>query len=417
MDDPPLPSRSRVSVVSAVLVAALFFAVIPTIVGATYLALLAVAARRIVSPAADHSLTFTIIVPAHDEVIGIASTIRSVLAVDYPRDRFRVLVVADNCTDDTALVARSVGATVTERRSESERGKGYALAHAYRLVLEDGWSDAVVVVDADTVVSPNLLGAIGARLAAGAECAQAEYGVRNTEDGWRTRLMALALTLHHSLRSLGRERLRLSCGLHGNGMAFRCTLLDRIPHRSTALVEDIEYGLTLGVRGVRAAYVPEATVLGEMPVDEAASRTQRDRWERGRRQLVRRWTVPLLRAGVRRGGGIALDLAADLLIPPLVSFVAFIVAGNVAALALWRFGRSDPLLPGLWLLSLGLLVVYIARGCSLSPAGWRVVRDLVWVPVYAAWKLSLRFRGGRDATWIRTARAARPESERSSAEK
>ncbi len=392
----------------------LAIAIVPVLLGALYLALLAVAARRVAAPLPDTTLTITVVVPAHDEADGIASTVRSLLAMDYPRERFRVLVVADNCSDATASVARTAGAIVAERHDVDNRGKGHALAHAYALVLRERWADAVVVVDADTIVSANLLGAVGARLVAGADCAQAEYGVRNVDDSWRTRLMALAFTLHHTLRSLGRERLKLSCGLHGNGMAFRTSLLARVPHRSTALVEDIEYGLTLGVSGVRAVYIPEATVRAEMPVDEAASRTQRDRWERGRRVLVRSWTWPLLRAVAGVGGAVALDLVADLLVPPLVTFVAMQLLGTVVAVTLWWMGQIGIVLPALWMLSLGLLVVYIARGCSLSPAGWRVVRDLAWVPVYAVWKLSLRFRGGYDATWIRTARVVRPESERDS---
>lgn len=399
---------------SVLLSVLLSIAIVPALFGATYLALLALAARRVEAPSPDATLAVTVIVPAHDEADGIASTVQSLLAMDYPRDRFRVLVVADNCTDATADIARAAGAIVTERRDVDNRGKGHALVHAYALVLRERWADAVVVVDADTIVSANLLGAVGARLVAGAECAQVEYGVRNADDSWRTRLMALAFTLHHTLRSLGRERLRLSCGLHGNGMAFRTSLLARIPHRSTALVEDIEYGLTLGVCGVRALYIPEATVRAEMPVDEAASRTQRDRWERGRRLLVRTWTLPLLRSVAGVGGAIALDLVADLLVPPLVTLVAMQLLGGIVAVTLWWLGLIGVVLPALWMLSLGLLVVYIARGCSLSPAGWRVVRDLAWVPVYAVWKLSLRFRGGHDATWIRTARVVRSESERDS---
>src|SRR5205823_3666605 len=100
------------------------------------------------------------------------------------------------------------------------RGKGYALAHAFEHALDDGFADAVAVVDADTSVSPNLLRAFAGRFDRGAVAAQAEYGVSNPEASWRTRLMVIALSLFHTLRSLARERLGVSAGLRGNGMAF-----------------------------------------------------------------------------------------------------------------------------------------------------------------------------------------------------
>jgi len=390
----------------------LVLASIPALAGGAYLARLGLAARRISAPAPNRSLRFSIVVPAHDEATGIVRTVQSLLALDYPPELCRVVVVADNCTDATATLARGAGAMVLERNDTTRRGKGYALMFAYDAVIRDAWADAIVVVDADTIVSTNLLTAAGARLANGEECAQAEYGVRNADESWRTRLMSLAFTLHHTLRSLGRERLMLSCGLRGNGMAFRTALLKRIPHQSTALAEDVEYGLALGLAGVRVAYLHEATVLGEMPATEAASRTQRDRWERGRRELTRQWSKPLLRAALARNGTLARDLLADLWVPPLVSFSTFVTTGCSLSVLLWTLGWADALAPLFWAFSFLLLLVYIGRGCALSPAGWRVIRDVVWVPVYVFWKFSARLRPARGSAWVRTARVATPDADR-----
>ena len=384
---------------------ALALAALPVLGAAGYLAALAVAARPIVPPAGVAPLSLDVVVPAHDEEAGIAATVASLLALDYPRDRVRVLVVADNCTDGTAARARAAGALVLERHDPAHRGKGHALAHAFAHVLADGVAAGVVVVDADTVVSPNLLRAMAARLAAGEAAAQAEYGVRNADASWRTRLMAVAFACYHTARSLGRERLGLSCGLRGNGMAFRVDTLRAHPHHAFSRVEDVEYGLGLGAAGVRVAYVPEATVLGEMPATAAAARSQRERWEQGRAGLRRRW-IPRLLAAARREGRVPLDLALDLLVPPLTTLVAVALLGALAAgAAAWR-GAAGAVGALPWAAALVALAVYVGRGAALAGQGPRVLLDLAWAPAYAAWKLALALRPApRSEAWVRTARA------------
>lgn len=387
----------------------LALAAAPVLLGAGYLALLAAAARRVPPPAPTTSVRFDVVVPAHDEEAGITATVASLLALDYPRDRFRVVVVADNCTDATAARARAAGAVVLERRDDAHRGKGYALAHAYAWCLAEGVADAVVVVDADTVVSPNLLRAFAARFAAGAACVQAEYGVRNAGDSWRTRLMAVAFACYHTVRSLARERLGLSCGLRGNGMGFAAEVLRRHPHQAFSRVEDVEYGIALGTAGVRVTYVPEALVLGDMPATAAAARSQRERWEGGRWGLVRRAVPSLLRAARVRRDVVPLDLAADLLVPPLATLVALALLGTgVAAVAVVRGWAGAVGLAG-WVMALACLAAYVARGAAVAGQGPRVLLDLAWGPVYVAWKLALAVRPRPKAereAWVRTTRAA-----------
>ncbi|GJG89211.1 glycosyl transferase [Gemmatimonadetes bacterium T265] len=378
----------------------------PALAAAGYLAALAATARPVAPPPAADSVRFDVVVPAHDEAGGIGATVASLLALDYPRAKFRVLVVADNCTDDTAARARAAGALVLKRHDAARRGKGYALAHAYAACLADGVADAVVVVDADTVVSPNLLRAFAARFAAGEAAVQAEYGVRNATATWRTRLMAVAFACYHTTRSLGRERLRLSCGLRGNGMGFSADTLRRHPHRAFSRVEDVEYGVALGAAGVRVAYVPEATVLGDMPTTAEAAQTQRERWETGRAGLVRRLVPTLVRATIARRDRVPLDLAADLLVPPLTTLVAVAVLGTaIATASAWR-GWAGPLGVAPWGAVLVCLAAYVARGAALAGHGPRVLLDLAWGPAYAAWKLAVALHPRtRGDTWVRTARA------------
>jgi len=381
----------------------LLVASLPFVAAAAYLCALALLARRVAAPTAPAAWTrFAVVVPAHDEEAGIGATVASLRAMRYPPDRFRVLVVADNCSDDTAGRAAAAGAAVLERHDAERRGKGYALAHAFDHVAADGWADAVVVVDADTLVSENLLAAFAARLAAGAQAVQAEYGVRNALASWRTRLMTLAFALFHGVRSLARERLSLSCGLRGNGMAFSCRVLRQVPHRAFSIVEDAEYGIALGLAGHRVWYAWEAHVRGDMASSERASRSQRQRWEGGRRDLVRRLVPTLLVRGLRERSATLLDLAADLLVPPLSTLVIGATVGSMVAVAAFAAGAVR-LAPWPWLAAVSGLLVYVARGWVASGLGLAGLRDLLWAPVYVAWKLSLAVRG-RSREWVRTTR-------------
>jgi cellulose synthase/poly-beta-1,6-N-acetylglucosamine synthase-like glycosyltransferase len=326
--------------------------------------------------------------------------------VEWPAALTSVVVVADNCADQTAARAAAAGARVLERTSASQRGKGYALALAFETLLAEGGTDAIVVVDADTVVSKGLLTAFAARLERGATAVQADYGVRNPDASWRTRLMAVALGMFHVLRSRGRERLQTSCGLRGNGMCFSAALLREVPHDAFSVVEDLEYGIRLGEAGHRVHYADEAHVYGEMVSSERASRSQRQRWEGGRAKMRREHGLRLLLAGLRASNRVLFDLGCDLLVPPLASLVALVALGlGLSALVAALAGGS--VLPTvLFAVGLSALVAYVLRGWALSGTGARGLRDLLFAPVYVAWKVALLVAPGRarPSEWVRTTR-------------
>jgi 1,2-diacylglycerol 3-beta-glucosyltransferase len=379
------------------------------VLGATgYLVLLTLLSRRALLPELrTPHLRFDVVVPAHEEEGGIGATIRSLSAMDYPRELYRVVVVADNCADDTAARARAAGAHVLVRDDPARRGKGYALAHAFERILAEGKTSAVAVVDADSVVSPNLLRAFAAQLDAGASAVQADYAIRNAGASWRTRLMAIAFATVHTLRSLARERLCLSCGLRGNGMCFTTALLSAQPHDAFSVVEDLEYGIRIGFAGHRVRYAATAHVYGDMPTGGRGSHTQRRRWEAGRSRMARLHAWPLVVRGLRMRDRVLLDLGLDLLVPPLATLLALTASGLVASAALsWR---ASHLTLGSWLwlgCTLGLCG-YGLRGWQLSGTGARGLLDLIFVPRYVVWKLLLilkRPAHPRDE-WVRTARA------------
>ena len=349
-------------------------------------------------------LRFDVIVPAHDEAAVIEAAVASLRKLDWPAESFRILVVADNCSDATAALARAAGADVIERFDTTLRGKGYALALAFQHSQARKWADAVVVVDADTQVSANLLEAFAARIETGAKAVQAHYGVSNPHASWRTRLMTIAMASFHRVRSRARERLQLSSGLRGNGWCVTQRLLRQVPYRAYSLAEDIEYGIDLGLAGYRVHYADEAQVSGMMVSGEEASRTQRQRWEDGRMQLIRSRALPLLKAATGPDGGVCLDLALDLLVLPL-SYVAANVALLIMLASLGTLAAPS-LEPWLWLglacaASIGL---YVLRGWSLSGVGLRGLVDLLRAPFFVLWKLLSMLRPHNSAEWVRTKR-------------
>lgn len=379
----------------------LFLLALPALLVSLYLLLFTLLSRSPPVPLpSSRSLRFDVIVPAHNEAAVIAGVVSSLRRLDWPADNFRILVVADNCTDATAALARAAGAKVLERNDSEHRGKGYALAWAFEQSRKAGWAYAVVVVDADSEVSANLLEAFASRIEYGTNIIQAHYGVLNAQDSWRTRLMAIALGAFHRVRSRARERLQLSCGIRGNGWCITHRLLKQVPYQAFSLTEDIEYGIELGLVGYRVHYADEACVNGLMVTGEAASRSQRQRWEGGRLQLIRNKVLPLWRTG----GRVCLDLACDLLVLPL-SWVAINVVLFIL-FAAWAAWWQPALIIWLWLgvFCVVSLMIYVLRGWQLSGVGLRGLMDLMRAPFFVLWKVVVMLRARSSMEWIRTKR-------------
>jgi cellulose synthase/poly-beta-1,6-N-acetylglucosamine synthase-like glycosyltransferase len=379
---------------------------LPLIASCAYLLLLTLLSGTPPIPdTPPRTLKFDVIVPAHDEAEVIGRTVASLRRLDWPADLFRILVIADNCSDATAQLARAAGALALERHDLSRRGKGYALQFAFAASREHGWADAVVVVDADAEVSPNLLQAFAARILAGESAVQAHYGVLNPLASWRTRLITIAKAAFHIVRSRARERLGLSCGIRGNGWCVTRALLARVPYESFSLTEDLEYGIVLGLAGIRIAYADEAHSDADMVSSEQVAGKQRQRWESGRFALIRSKTLPLLANAIRKRDPICLDLALDLLLLPL-SYVALnaalviAIAGVLAVLVEGHFLG--------WLLvgvaCTGTLVLYVLRGWWLSGIGARGMLDLARAPTFLLWKVMLMLRTRKTGEWVRTER-------------
>ena len=369
------------------------------------LTMAALVARTAGPPAGPATRRFALLIPAHDEAILIGRLLESLRQLDYPASGYDVYVVADNCDDNTAPIARSLGARVYERCDRSLQGKGFALRWLLGRIGESGATyDAVVILDADSVVAPNFLRSMDARLEAGSQVIQAYYSVFNAGESPIASLRYAALAALHYLRPLGRSALGLSCGLKGNGMCFSAPILERFPWHWFTLAEDVEFHLALVRQGVRVDFAPETAVLAEMPVSLAQAASQNARWERGRLQLLRQRIPGLVADGVRQRSPLRLDAAAEQLIPPLS--VPFALGGLclVAGLGL---GAGVP--ATLAALSLGGQAIYLLAGLALVRAPLSVYLALGYAPFYIAWKVGVygrAFQGTRSAPWVRTARIA-----------
>jgi cellulose synthase/poly-beta-1,6-N-acetylglucosamine synthase-like glycosyltransferase len=377
---------------------------LPASFSCCYLFALTLLSGAVAAPArSSRRLRFDIVVPAHNEETGIARTIASLRKLEWPAEGFRIWVVADNCTDATATVAQTAGARVLVRSDAALRGKGYALTFGFQASLEQGWADAIVVVDADAEVSANLLEAFASRIEAGAQAVQAHYGILNPWASWRTQLITIAKGAFHIVRSRARERLGVSCGVRGNGWCVTHALLRAVPYASYSLTEDLEYGIELGLAGRRVAYADEAHADADMVSNETIARKQRQRWEQGRFELVRSRTLPLLAAALRRPSAICLDLALDLLVLPL-SYVALNIAALIALAALLSLAYPVLALWAWWGLACGsLMAIHVMRGWQLSGIGLRGLTALLRVPGFLVWKIAVMF-GRKTEGWVKTER-------------
>ncbi len=341
-----------------------------------------------------------VVVPAHNEAQLIRRCVQSILASAEPN--ITVYVIAHNCTDNTAELARSAGAHVFTLQ-DSIGGKGTALDFGFTEATARG-AEAVLVVDADSVVGSGMIAHVTAAFTSGVEALQCRYEVANRDQDACVKLAALAFLGMNVLRPLGRSQLGLSCGIFGNGFGLRTDMLARVPYAANSLVEDLEYHLHLVRAGVRVHFLNQVAVYGEMPGNSAATGSQRARWEGGRIRMRRLWTRPLT-AQVLRGRWRMVEPLLDLLALPLGSEVA------VLGLTLLLGSISGKV----WLIAYGGLGVltaafYLGVAASLGAHPRESLTALVAAPRYLVWKFFLQRKTRRaarsDAPWIRTAREA-----------
>jgi cellulose synthase/poly-beta-1,6-N-acetylglucosamine synthase-like glycosyltransferase len=345
-----------------------------------------------------------VLIPAHNEASGIATTLQSVMPQLQPDDR--LLVIADNCTDLTASIARQCGAEVTERSHATQRGKGYALDHGLRHLLQGPKVDIVVMVDADCTLATDAMDHLIRACHETQGPVQGRYLMRAPAGSpIKLKVAQFAWMIKNRVRPRGMQAMGLPCHLTGAGMAFPTQDLAGVPLASGNLVEDMQLGLDLSRDGKAVAYCDEAVVYSEFPTSEQGLNSQRQRWEHGHLQTIFQQAPGLALAALKSRNVPLFGLALDLVIPPLTSLVMLMLVwfGLSALFAAWS-GQTTALLVAMWSLT------WVMAGVSLAWArGGKDIlsaRELMSIGQYMASKFPVYFSflTRRQVSWVRTHR-------------
>ena len=344
-----------------------------------------------------------VLIPAHDEAEGIAATINSILPQLKPGDR--LIVVADNCTDDTARIARMNGAEAIERHDLSHRGKGYALDFGIRFIAQDP-PDVVVIIDADCSIRDNTFNKL------------VEYSLRHDRPvqslylmlapagaGLKTKIAEFAWIVKNWVRPLGFAKLGLPCQLMGTGMAFPWEIIFRENLANGNIVEDMKLGIDLCKSGKPPLFYAGTIVTSYFPNTAGAQSGQRTRWEHGHLGMILSETPQLFRLAISKGNKNLLGMAFDLCVPPLALLVVMLSGLLIlTGCAYWAGLSSVPLR-----IVISAAVIFV-MAILLAWWGWgrHIISLLTFllIPIYVVSKIPyyVGFLWKRQKNWVRTDR-------------
>lgn len=354
-------------------------------------------------PTSEKRPSVAVLIPAHDEAAGIGATLETLLPQLAQTDR--LVTIADNCTDETANIARQFGVTVLERQDTENRGKGYAVNFGLQF-LADNPPDVVVMMDADCRVEPGTLDTISRLAIETSSPVQATYLMEcPPQPTPKDSISALAFQVKNWVRPQGLAQFGLPCLLTGTGMAFPWSVIHQVPLEGGNLVEDMQLGLDLAVAGYAPVFSPQARVMGMLPQQEKAAKNQRTRWEHGHLQTLRSQVPRLVKAAITQRRWDLFSLALDLCVPPLSLLV--MLWASVMALSVVLGWAGVGWQPALWLALEGMLLMVAIFG-SWFRFGRNTIPllTLLAVPLYILWKipLYLGFLIRPQQQWVRTER-------------
>ena len=358
---------------------------------------------RPVSPGGERPAV-AVLVPAHNEAGTIGETVAHIATQLSSDDR--LIVIADNCTDETAAEATGAGAEAWIRTDEKRRGKGYAISFAISRLREDP-PPVVVLIDADCRLGEGLIDRIATAAMKKNRPVQSRYLFDAPPGSGRmSEISAFACLVRNHVRPLGMQRLGFPCHLTGSGMAFRWDQIANAPEQGGNIVEDLSLGLEMAIAGSEPMLCEDAIIRSDLPVSGQAAKTQRQRWEHGQMATLVTFVPRLLRQAVAQRRFSLCALALDLVVPPLAFLVLLNVAAAVinagAGLLLGLYSALGISLVSLFLIALATMAAWIRFGRDTVSG-----RTLLSTPVYVLWKLPLYVAaviGKRQKDWVRTDR-------------
>ncbi|MCY7282363.1 MAG: glycosyltransferase family 2 protein [Cyanobacteria bacterium CAN_BIN43] len=344
-----------------------------------------------------------VLMPAHDEAGGIRLVLEGLLPQLAPQDR--LVVIADNCSDDTAAIAKEVGATVIERHDSQRKGKGYALDYGMNF-LESDPPDVVVLIDADCRVEEGTVAQIAQQAIVTHQPVQAVYVMdRPTRPTPKDSVSALAFLVKNQVRPSGLRKLGFPCLLTGTGMAFPWSVLRGAKLASSNIVEDMQLAVDLVIAGHPTSFCANARVNGILPQQERAAKSQRTRWEQGHLKTALTQIPRLLQAAIQQRRFALVAIALDLCIPPLSLLVTLWAAALTVTLIAGAFGISTASLIALLGLEGGLILISVLSAWAKFGRELPLL-SLLAVPFYILWKIPLYFNFivNPQTKWVRTER-------------
>lgn len=348
---------------------------------------------------------FKLLVPAHNEELLLGKLLRSIHVQDYPKDMYDVLVIADNCTDQTAKIAMHENVKTVERKDSRYVGKGFAINYGLESVKNESY-DAVLIIDADSIVDAGTLKELDRAIQEGARIMQCYNGLANPDDSWFTRLMDVSRTLGNEVLGSAKEKIGLSSHLMGNGMCFVRDVIESYGWNAFTVGEDWEYYAKVVMKGERIAFVKTARVYHKESVDLEQATSQRLRWSSGRFAVAANHGIRLLYDGLKNSSLMRLDAAMPLLLPNPSLGISLTILMFVVALAV---PLSD--YRGFFLAWFGLLIVlqlaFFIVGVIYVKDRKKKMMAILFAPVFLIWKSGLDLlsvAGIGRKYWVRTER-------------
>lgn len=272
---------------------------------------------------------FAIVVAAHNEEAVVGNIVRNLKAIDYPEELFDIFVVADNCSDNTATIARESGAIAYERYDDKNRGKGFALNWMFKKIFSlDNKYDAFCVFDADNLVSPNFLKEMNNHLCSGHKVVQGYLDSKNPSDSIIAGSYAITYWLNNRLFQLARYYLGLNCAIGGTGFTVSSDILKKFGWEATSLTEDLEFSIKLALKDYRIYWSHEVIVYDEKPLTMAQSWRQRKRWMQGQSDCACRYLKALLVKAVKDRDIRAFDVSMYVMQPLIIVLSGFVLIAN-----------------------------------------------------------------------------------------